>query len=300
MLKKISKYTLIVCFSVNYFNAVAESESENISGSGVGYGETKYAACEVALNNARGEASQAAYTLVQSKFESMESDSGVAYKQNNQLTSKSYVRLLDKEETTTYIQESGQIKCNLTALFKTIPLPLVKKPMAKNMNSNIDSDVDNVNLVEPKIQMNLQLISGIPFCLKYLGNACFREYFDPKSDQWGVQYLGIANGGQGGFSLTLGKLGLITSIGGKKVSTKEAFMDWYLSEVDLLKKPSVLFSKGKGLKWNKNGYDSKPSDTYIQGLGKHQVSFFTRNKEVNKDNLLVIDNILQESLMNIK
>lgn len=60
--------TLTILISVCSIS-FADLKSTEAEGSGVGYGESKSHACEVALNNARTEAAQSAYTLIHSTFD---------------------------------------------------------------------------------------------------------------------------------------------------------------------------------------------------------------------------------------
>jgi hypothetical protein len=286
--------TLTVLISVCSLS-LAEPKEAEVEGSGVGYGETKSSACEVALNNARREAAQSAYTLVQSNFESMESNTGVKYQQDDIITSKAYARLLNKKESTEYIQDSGQIRCNIKATFKASPIAIENfsetKPKSPAATPNITSQPEQIR------QRAIELVAGQPFCLKYFGNYCFREYYDPKIKKWGIQGVGHGISSKQGFGNSSGNQTLMTTIDGVKIDTKEAFINWYENKVDKLPSNIILSGKGEGHKLSKEGYEKNSSDFYIQGLPKVHVGFFTSDSDFDKKHLKEVDQRLRQKLM---
>ncbi len=271
---------------------------EIVSTSGVFYGLNKIDACEGALDNARREAAQAATSVVSSKFTSIERDTGISQVSDEIVTSKAYAKLLEKEESISLIQESGQIRCKVVAKFKSGVI-VVNNKLIPNESANKKSPLNQSDNKEVLVNISriksVNFTAGPAFCLKYLYNACFREYYDPIVDVWGIQSIG----GKRFSSLAVREshLFLIESIKGTKMDSKEVFIKWYENAIESLTKGTVIFSRITGYTWNRSGYVRNKVNTWINGQNKRQVSFFTTDDEFKDSALLKINEKLRKSLI---
>jgi len=174
----------ITAFSIVFTTHLSISE-ELVNGEGLGIADTKIESCEIALNNARREASQSATTIVKAKFSSLETSSGVSYRSDVLETTVSYAKLTTKSESIDFDSESGLIKCTIKAVFRVgaiiqggevTPRPALKKPAKSNHRQM--SKIQNLHIST----------SGEPFCIDIL-NGCFREHYNKENKQFGIQIL---------------------------------------------------------------------------------------------------------------
>ncbi len=224
-------FTIVAFFTIFVTNySISE---ELVNGEGFGVADTKNKSCEIALNNARREASQSATTLVQAQFSSLETSSGVSHKTDVLETTISYAKLTTKNESIDFDPKSGLIKCAVNATFRVGALTKESKvkPLSKTPTTNSHSPVSTIQ----KLHIAK---SGEPFCITIL-NSCFREYYNQGRKKFGIQIIkGIGPNGGSMYSFFNSASSSYIEVGdwyGKstKIETKE----------DLLKIPKILEDK---------------------------------------------------------
>lgn len=150
------------------------AEEQVVSGAGVGVGESKISACDIAIKVAKNEAAQVLSSTIQSTTEIYESDGGAAYRSSNIVVSKSSLKLIEKKEELSFNGDSGLITCAVTAYF----LPEITSAYKKEINE----------VVSEHVNIGKQGLSGVPFCSDEM-NMCFREYYLDLERSFGIQVL---------------------------------------------------------------------------------------------------------------
>lgn len=155
----------------------AIASQTEVDTSGVGVAKTKVEACELALDQARREAAQAATSVVQSTFSSIANDNGVSHASDQVLTSKAFAKLVDKKEKASFDSDSGLIRCEVTARFKA---GYVTSAGDSNMGNQVGSSLSNDSAAAFR--------TGEPFCSRIM-DMCFREVYSPQLGEFGIQVL---------------------------------------------------------------------------------------------------------------
>jgi hypothetical protein len=278
--------TVLLAITLSTSIQVAQAEELQVTSSASAYGNDKEEACRNALNFARSEAVQSAITHVSTTFISASNDKGVSQAISETTTSTGYARLVKKDESLSIDQETGQIKCLVEGSFLA---GFTSEPNTPEMASEIITakDTDQVELSATVKKVDIK--AGEPFCLKYLHNACFREYYDSQLGVWGIQQLGKANSpmpphATTGHHTSLPSFFFITEVNRKspkRIETKEQFIEWYDSVVEGLRPRSSFYKAVSGYILNNKTkeYSQEKYTKIVTGLSSRQVGFFTLNDD---------------------
>lgn len=201
----------------------AMAQQSEVETSGVGIAETKVSACEIALDQARREAAQAATTIVQSTFSSVGNDKGVSHTSDQVVTSKAYAKLIDKTEQSSFDSESGLIKCEVSAQFSA---GFVVDETIQGASDVVGSSRNVQNLSDFK--------AGEPFCSRIM-DMCFREIYSSQLGEFGIQVLPSKKQrekylssfmDQNGFNMFFNKVKSRTSKDWIEVNTEKVLLDY--------------------------------------------------------------------------
>ena len=153
------------------------AQQEDISTSGIGIAETKFKACEIALDYARKEAAQSATTVVSSNFKNFETNKGISSTTDQTITSKAFAKLINKTEKASFDEKTGQIFCEVTADFLA---GFINKDISNDSSKSYLNNQTNLTINEFK--------AGKPFCSKIM-DRCFREIYSKQLKEFGIQIL---------------------------------------------------------------------------------------------------------------
>lgn len=287
----ISNYSRFISASLLLLTAFSTAASiEFVTSTAVA--ETKVQACENALDIARREAAQTAATFVESTFSSIESERGTSHREDIINTTKAFAKLLDKTEKISLEENTGFIRCEVTAQFEA-------GFVEDSEHNKIKPAGDRTTTHETAFT------AGKPFCSKLLQH-CFREFYAKDLGIFGIQaiddHINIPNDtlnpGYGFYHTGL----LITQVYDFKkgmfveTDTQAKFEDAFLSHKERILQLKMTLIDYKGYLLTPRGYETKrnarsnkePFDIAVLGDSRN-IGLFVKKPLITDEDVKKID-----------